>query len=187
MIPADIHRLLKHQFDSAMTQVDLTSWQVETSEFRLLVLLSEDQSWLRILVPITPIQDAQEILDRLLEENFDRTLEARYATHQGVIWGVFQHTMESLTSTDFLQAISNLIALHRKGVSELYSDLIEQRILQVIQVAKRQGQSVEETMQTLERFYAEGVMGELSGGAETRNQTLAAWRSQLERLWPEIE
>ncbi|NER82258.1 MAG: hypothetical protein F6K42_22385, partial [Leptolyngbya sp. SIO1D8] len=32
------------------------AWQVETDEFRLLVLLSADQSWLRLLAPLVPVQ-----------------------------------------------------------------------------------------------------------------------------------
>lgn len=38
-------------------------------------------------------------------------------------------------------------------------------------------------MQTLERFYAEGVMGEIDDTPEGREQVLTAWRRQLERLW----
>ncbi|NJK36941.1 MAG: hypothetical protein HC835_06200 [Oscillatoriales cyanobacterium RM2_1_1] len=187
MTPAEINTWLRYQFEASVTQADPTSWQVENENFRLLVLLSEDESWVRMLIPIAPVQQAQDLLGQLLEANFDRTLEIRYAIHQEIIWGVFQHSLISLVSTDFISAISGLIALHQQGVSELYNNLIEQRILQVIQVAKRQGQSIEETMQTLERFYAEGLMGEMSDDTATRDQTLGAWRSQLERMWPQVE
>ncbi|MGF1492312.1 MAG: hypothetical protein ACFBSC_07650 [Microcoleaceae cyanobacterium] len=187
MVPPDITSLLQQEFGTTVSQVDATSWQVETQEFRLLVLLSEDQSWLRLLVPIVPVQDAETVLEQLLAANFDQTLETRYATHKGVVWGVFQHSLESLTSKDFLSAASTLIRLSKQGLSSFYDDLIEQRIRQVIQAAKRQGQSIEETMQVLERFYAEGLMGEMEGGTESRDQTLSAWRWQLERLWPEVE
>jgi hypothetical protein len=31
------------------------------------------------------------------------------------------------------------------------------------------------------------LMGEMELGRESRENTLAAWRYQLERLWPEVE
>ncbi|MDF0554332.1 leucine zipper domain-containing protein [Kamptonema sp. UHCC 0994] len=79
------------------------------------------------------------------------------------------------------------MSLHQRGISDLFNELIETRIRQIIQVAKLQGQSIQTTLQTLDRFYAEGLMGEMQQGSEPREQTLAAWRRQLERLWPEVE
>jgi hypothetical protein len=187
MILAEIASCLIDQFGEVVLQPEPNAWQVETEKFRLLVLLSEDQTWLRILIPIAPLQQAEAILTQLLAANFDTTLSTRYAVHQDVVWGVFQHPFSSLTETDFTAAINTLIELHQQGFSGFFNQLIEERIRQVIQMAKRQGQSIEATMQTLERFYAEGLMGEMQGDAETREQTLEAWRRQLERLWPEVE
>jgi hypothetical protein len=89
--------------------------------------------------------------------------------------------------SDFAAAIARLISLHQLGLSGLFNQLIESRIRQVIQAAKRQGQSLAATLQNLDRFYEEGLMGEMERGAEGRAQTLAAWQRQLERLWPEVE
>ncbi|MEH1778746.1 MAG: hypothetical protein V7L26_06455 [Nostoc sp.] len=52
-------------------------------------------------------------------------------------------------------------------------------------LTKQQGQSLQATMQTLERFYAEGMMGEIDSSAKGREEVLTAWRHQLERLWNE--
>ncbi len=187
MTPEDIHLTLLEKFGEVVTQVEPTVWQVETSDFRLLVLLSEDQSWLRILIPIAPVKTAKILLEKLLEANFDQTQQTRYAIYQDVVWGVFQHNRESLSLADFSDAIALLISLYEKGLSEFFKDAIEDKILQVIKAAKLQGQSMEATLQTLERFYAEGLMGELEGTSEEREKTLAAWRQQLERLWSEVE
>jgi hypothetical protein len=62
---------------------------------------------------------------------------------------------------------------------------VEVRISQIVGTAKLQGQSLEATLQTLERFYQEGLMGDMQQGASSREATLAAWRYQLERLWSE--
>ncbi|MFM6398617.1 MAG: hypothetical protein ACKPFF_18235, partial [Planktothrix sp.] len=98
-----------------------------------------------MLLPIAPIQEVQLILEQLLEANFDQTQETRYALHQNVVWAVFQHNRETLTETDFERAISNVIALQEAGFSESYNQLIENRIREIILVAKKQGQSMETT------------------------------------------
>ncbi len=51
--------------------------------------------------------------------------------------------------------------------------------------AKQQGQSLQATMQTLERFYAEGLLGEIEQTSEAQAEVIAAWQRQLERLWNE--
>ncbi|MCU0543649.1 MAG: YbjN domain-containing protein [Oscillatoriaceae cyanobacterium Prado104] len=187
MIPEEITNSLKDLFGESVEQQDSTSWQVETPQFRLLVLLSEDGSWLRILLPIASAAEAEPFFDKLLEANFDTTLETRYALRQNIVWGVFQHSSATLTIADFAAAVNRLLGLHQRGLSEFFTDSIEHRIRQIITAAKMHGQSLETTLQTLERFYAEGMMGEMEGGREYREQTLAAWRYQLERLWPEVE
>ncbi|MEH1974949.1 MAG: leucine zipper domain-containing protein [Nostoc sp.] len=161
------------------------SWQVDTSTFRLLVLLSEDNTWLRVLLPIVPIQQAKPFLEQFLEANFDDTQEVRYALYEGVVWGVFQHNRSTLVSADLSNAISRLVSLYQAGLDNVFNRLIESRIRQIIQAAKQQGQSLKATMQSLERFYAEGLMGEINQTSEAREVVLIAWRSQLERLWNE--
>ena len=62
MTPEEISNTLKDLFgDSVETTAD-TALQVETSKFRLLVLLSEDGTWLRLLLPLADAQEAQPFL-----------------------------------------------------------------------------------------------------------------------------
>ncbi|MEH1944760.1 MAG: leucine zipper domain-containing protein [Nostoc sp.] len=193
MTPEEIAGTLTELFDTtainalAQPLVDIApgSWQVDTSTFRLLVLLSEDKTWLRVLLPILPIQQAQPFLEQFLESNFDDTQEVRYALYEGVIWGVFQHNTGTLVSADLSNAINRLVSLHQAGLDNVFNRLIESRIRQIIQAAKQQGQSLQATMQSLERFYAEGLMGEINQTSEAREEVLATWRRQLERLWNE--
>lgn len=188
MTPEEIGSTLTDLFESASVQaVTPESWQVETPDFRLLVILSDDQSWLRILLPIMSDQAALPFVEQLLEANFDDTQQSRYALHQGVVWGVFQHSRESLTPNDFSDAIAQLVSLQQLGLSNAFDQLVERQIRQIIQAAKKQGQSLEATLQNLDRFYEEGLLGDLEQGAGSREQVLAAWRRQLERFWPEVE
>ncbi|BAY21597.1 hypothetical protein NIES2100_13530 [Calothrix sp. NIES-2100] len=188
MTPEEIAGTLTKLFGTASVgAIAPGSWQVETANFRLLVLLTEDDTWLRVLLPIVPVAAAQPFLEQFLEANFDETQEVRYALYQGVMWGVFQHNSATLVSADLSSAIARLIALHEAGLNGVFNRLIENRIRQIVQAAKQQGQSLQSTMQNLERFYTEGLLGEIEQTQEAREQVLAVWRYQLERMWNEIE
>jgi hypothetical protein len=186
MTPEEIAGTLTELFGTSdVAAIAPGSWQIDTSTFRLLVLLSEDNTWLRVLLPIVPVQEAQPFLGQFLEANFDETQEVRYALYEGVIYGVFQHNSSTLAGADLSNAINRLVSLYQAGLDNVFNRLIESRIRQIIQAAKQQGQSLQATMQSLERFYAEGLMGEINQTSETRQEVLAAWRRQLENLWNE--
>ena len=185
MTPEEISDTLAQLFDQAVDLIAPGSWQIQTADFRLLVLLSDDRSWLRLLLPIAPAQEAQPFLAQLLEANFDDTQETRYALHQDVLWGVFQHGCEDLSIASFTSALQKLITLQKAGLEDSFSRLAEAQVRQIIQAAKQQGQTLETTLQTLDRFYEEGLLGDLDSSSERRQETLAAWRYQLERLWNE--
>lgn len=187
MISEDITPILKELFGETVQVAGQESWQVDLNQSRLLVLLSEDRSWLRGMIAIAPAQDAQPFAMQLLEANFDDTQEARYAVYEQVLWVVFQHNLATLTADDFRNAIARLLQLQQQGLAKPFNQLAEAQIRQIVMASKLQGQSLEATMQTLERFYREGVMGGVDQGAEQRDKTLEAWRSQLERLWNEVE
>lgn len=187
MTPEQIDDTLKELFGAAAQLRAPGSWQVDTDNLRILVLLSNDTSWLRILVPIAPAPEALPFAQQLLEANFDDTQETRYALHQDVLWGVYHHPRETITKSDLSAALARLLSLHEKGISEFFNQMIEARIRTIIKVAKQQGQSMSGTLQTLDRLYAEGILGEMNEGPESREQVLAAWRRQLERLWPEVQ
>jgi hypothetical protein len=188
MTPEEIAGTLTELFGTANVQeITSGSWQIDTSTFRLLVLLSEDSNWLRVLLPIVPLQEAQPFLAQFLSANFDDTQEVRYALYDSVMWGVYQHHSYTLVRDDLNNAIARLISLHTAGLNDVFNSLIENRIRQIVQAAKQQGQSLQATMQTLERFYAEGLLGEINQTTAAREQVLAAWQRRLERLWNEVE
>lgn len=188
MKPKEITDKLTELFGTAAIQTTQPgTWQVETPQLRLLVLLSENQSWLRILIPIAPALEAQPFFEQLLEANFDDTQETRYALNQNVLWGVFQHNCETLDAEDFSEAVARLLSLRHRGLDESFDQLVDSRIRQIIQAAKQQGQSLEATLQTLDRFYREGLMGDLEQGQESREQVMQAWQRRLETLWPQVE
>lgn len=185
---AEISPLLERLFDSEEIEHDAEeAWQIKNAQLHLLVILSEDRSWLRLLSPIAAANAAQSLLPQLLEDNFEATQEARYALSQNVLWGVYHHRLESLTPKDLERAIAAVVSLVEKGLSQSFNQLIEKQIIQIVRAAKTQGQSLEATYQTIDRFYQEGVMGGVNQDPAQREQFLAAWKAQLERLWSEVE
>ena len=185
---SDISLVLAELFDPDDIKHDVgEAWQVKNTEIHLLVIVSADNSWLRLLTPIATASEAQSLLPQLLENNFDQTLEVRYAINQDVLWGVFHHRLASLMEEDFKSAIASLQGLVQKGLSGSFNQLIEKQIIQIVKTAKAQGQSLESTYQTIDRFYQEGVMGGIDQDPNQREQFLSAWKSQLERLWSEVE
>ena len=163
------------------------AWQVTTPDWRLLVLLSEDQSWLRLLIPIVPAPKVEPFWEQILAANFDLTQATRYALHENVLWGVFHHDLVSLPLSAFNAALDHLLALQQAGIEPFFNTFLEQRLRQIIQAAKRQGQTLTETLKILDCFYSEGLMGDMGGDGTYETKALAAWQQQLERLWPEVE
>ena len=183
MTPEDIQAFLTNRFSTTLKIVDADSYQVETPEYRLLIILSAQQSWVRTLIPIAPAADASAFIEEFLSANFDDTLETRYALQQGVLWTVWQHSVAGLTSEDFSTAIDRSIELKRVGIDRAFQDFATKQVQAIVSIAKQRGDTLEQTMQTLDRFYAEGVMGDLGATEDTRKEMMTAWQQQLERLW----
>jgi hypothetical protein len=187
MVIQDIEPILVSLYESGIQNIELGLWQIETPTHRLLVLLSEDQSWLRMMIPIVGAAEAEPFWKELLERNFDDTGEVRYGLHQDALWAVFQHALSSLTAEDFIAAIAQLNNLQERGLKDCFDQHVDQQVVLIIRAAKQQNMSLKMTLQNLDRFYQEGVMGGLDTSAEERSRTLEAWHNRLERLWSTVE
>ena len=186
MTPQDIAQTLNARFGDACSKEADQVWQIDQPEFRLLAILSEDQSWLRLLVPIVPAAEARPLINQVLEANFETTQMTRYALHDDVLWGVYQQERDSLSAERLHRAIDQLLSMKQAGVEPFFNTILETQLRQSIIAAKLQGQSMETTLQTIDRFYAEGMMGDMQNGSYGE-KALEAWRAQLARLWPEVE
>jgi hypothetical protein len=183
MTPEDIQSFLTNRFGTNIKIVDADSYQVETPDYRLLIILSAQQSWIRMLVPIAPAAEAMTFVEEFLSANFDATLETRYAMNQGVLWGVWQHSVAGLTTEDFTTAIDRSIDLKRVGIDRAFQDFSTKQVKAIVNIAKQRGDTLAQTMQTLDRFYAEGILGDLGATEDVRTEMMTAWQYQLERWW----
>jgi hypothetical protein len=181
--PEDIQIVLTSRFGSGLKIADPDSYQVDTPDYRLLVIFSAQQSWVRVLVPIAPAAEAMTFVEEFLAANFDATLETRYAISQGALWGVWQHSMTGLVRADFSAAIDRLIDLKRVGIDQAFQSFATKQVQAIVTIAKQRGDTLAQTMQTLDRFYSEGILGDLGTSEDIRQEMMSAWQQQLERLW----
>jgi hypothetical protein len=181
----EIQPFLTNRFGTTLTKIDDNSYQVETAEYRLMIILSGEKSWLRILIPIAPAADAITFIEQFLHANFDATLEVRYALYEDILWGVWQHSVAGLTMEDFSMAIERSIELKQVGIDRAFRDFATKQVREIARIAKKRGDTLEQTIQTLDRFYAEGVMGDLGATEDARTEMMTAWRFQLEKIWAE--
>ena len=184
---ATLAEILADLFEAGLEGNASDGWSIQDGDSRLLILLSEDQSWLRVMISIATEREAQPYFPQLLKANFDDTQETRYAIANDVLWGIFQHDVSSLTDAGLKQAIARLIHLKQQGLRGCFQATVEHQIRQIIWASKKQGQSLETTLKTLERFYAEGMLGGLEQPKSEKEAFIKAWHAQLKRLWNEVD
>lgn len=190
MTPDAVTQVITNVFpDSRIDQPDAKTWKVHVAErrFHVLVSISKDNKYLRTFVPIAPKNEAEAYYEQLLEQNFDDNKLVRYAISQNLLWGAFQYPIGILEAQQLQEALEELAALHKKNLSPFFNQLAEAKVREIVAAAKAQGHTMEMTMQTITRFYQEGIMGGLDQDPRQRQQALIAWQYQLERLWHETD
>lgn len=87
-------------------------WRIAYKDVPMVVITSSEYNRMRI---VSPIRDARDLdaaeLTRLLEANFDRALDGRYALYQGNLWSVFLHPLSSLTESELTSALDQVANL----------------------------------------------------------------------------
>lgn len=82
------------------------NWQFTVDERMLIAVTDANAGRMRLITPIAESSALPEAgLERLMQANFDTALDARYAIGQGVVWGVFLHPLDTLTTRDFASGV----------------------------------------------------------------------------------
>lgn len=80
------------------------------AEKEVMIVTDENSDRMRIIVPVLPASQLNtELLYRVMQANYDSSLDARYAIGNGILWSTFIHRLSSLTETDFLSGIGQTI------------------------------------------------------------------------------
>ena len=86
--------------------------QTRVDGFPLFLLSDEENDRMRLIAQIASASDFEgSVFGLLIQANFDRTLDARYAISDGVIFAVFQHPISSLTPGLIRSALSQVLNL----------------------------------------------------------------------------
>jgi hypothetical protein len=89
-------------------------WKFVVEQIPVFVIADPAHNRMRVLVGIARVESLSEALyQRLMQANFDTTLDARYAVAKGVVWGAYLHPLKSLTDRLFLSGVGQTVNLAR--------------------------------------------------------------------------
>lgn len=88
------------------------AWQFSYREYPAMILTDENANRMRIMSPIIEEKDLQEEqLKLMLEANFDRALDAKYAMFDGIVWAGFTHPLGELGVEQLKDALDQVVTL----------------------------------------------------------------------------
>ena len=87
-------------------------WQFKVGTVVVTVITDEKADRMRIIIPIIESEKLdEEILYRIMQANFDSTLDARYAIAKNILCSAYLHPLASLDDEQFILAIGQTINL----------------------------------------------------------------------------
>jgi hypothetical protein len=101
-------------------------WHGQRDGVTIYVVADEEHDRMRIMSPIGEMRKADPgFLSILLQANFDRALDAKYALRKREVWSVFMHPMSTLVPDDlgtFIDQVARLVK--NTGTTYASSDLV---------------------------------------------------------------
>ena len=90
--------------------IDGPSVVFEIAERELMMVYDSTADRMRVISPILQANAIPaEVMERMLQANFDAVLDARYAVANDIVWSVFLHPLTSLTEDDFISGLAQTI------------------------------------------------------------------------------
>jgi hypothetical protein len=124
MTTSAIGRLL----DSYLTDLEGQDgfWRGMREDVQLFVVSDESHDRMRIMAPVGELKDLEPgVLQQLLEANYDRALDAKYAMRGKEIWSVSVHPLATLAPDDFASFLDQVVRLvNNTGSTYASSDLV---------------------------------------------------------------
>ena len=119
MTTSAIGRLL----DSYLTELEGEDgfWRGMREDVQIFVLSDDSHDRMRIMAPIGELKDLEsKVLQMLLQANYDRALDARYAMRGNELWSVVVHPLATL-ATDDLPAMFDQVVLLVKNTGSTFA------------------------------------------------------------------
>jgi len=100
-------------------------WQFDYFGFQMIIMTGDTMNRMRIMSPVAPLEGMEnEQLLECLAANFDRALDAKYATSGGILWSTFMHPLAELEDHQVLAALNQVARLSATfGTTYSSSDL----------------------------------------------------------------
>lgn len=87
-----------------------TAFEMTVADLPVTVITDPIADRMRALIPIRSADGmSREELERVMQANFDTTLDARYAVAQGRLWAVYIHPLAALERDQLLSALGQLV------------------------------------------------------------------------------
>ncbi len=101
-------------------------WAFVIEGVSVMVMADQAADRMRIMTPVASVADFEDgEYERLMEANYDRALDARYAINAGVLWSAFIHPMSSLTHEQFDDGLNQAVRLSTNfGTTYTSSDMV---------------------------------------------------------------
>jgi len=88
------------------------AWEIQYGQVPMMVFTSEPHDRMRIMAMVGDENLARDAnLTFLMEANFDRALDARYALLQNKLWAVYLHPLGALTESELTSALMQVANL----------------------------------------------------------------------------
>lgn len=85
--------------------------EIQYEGMPMMVVTSAEHDRMRIMALVGDQQTLGVNLDLLMQANFDRALDARYALYQGKLWAAYLHPLRTLTETELTSALAQVANL----------------------------------------------------------------------------
>ncbi len=83
--------------------------QYSVGELQLFLIVDEEANRMRIMAPVVEEDKlSEEDLKTLMESNFDRALDAKYAISNGILWSVYAHPLKELYKDQMVDAFNQV-------------------------------------------------------------------------------
>ena len=106
-----IDAVIREHSDS-INEGSLGYWHFTYRGQMMLTITDESHNRMRVMAPATPAAEVgNEVLQKCMEANFDRALDARYALSGDYLWSAFIHPLTELGERQFVDGMNQVAAL----------------------------------------------------------------------------
>ncbi|ANM31057.1 hypothetical protein ABI59_17965 [Acidobacteria bacterium Mor1] len=108
-----LDRWLRDRLGDAVIRGEGRTRQFSMAEVEAMLITDQSADRMRMIIPIASAAELDAAtLRTLLEANFDRALDAKYAIHDDTVWATFVHPLGSLTEGEFDSALRQVFLLY---------------------------------------------------------------------------